>query len=323
MANPRDVTEIAKTTKADFNKVQGLLNGIAGSEKSMEKTWDDLVKQQITAQVERYDVGDDVVKKVLIDWHASVTLGNKRSKYFTPHISGFYMIFMVHGTWYEQYLNYVNNLQNEAGLSKPPSSKAFSKDMETITLKNPNSYMNLMATDIDVPDITEEYTSVSSRLRNSFVPSRNYFVSDFSISYIENINLDVMRYHEAWHKYLNLIKRGEVTGNLSGEDSKTICQEKNKGYFLEMPFSNAIWIAVFRPFTTEIQLLIKLIGVMPVTMPLKQIVGNRSQSKMTVLNISYKAADLQYKFFNNTKEMWEDSGALSSAFKREVMFPTD
>ena len=316
---------MAKTaTKTDFQGVQGLLNGITGSEKSIEKTWDNLVKQQIDSQVARYSVGDnEPVREVLANWHAAVTADIKHSSSFTPHISGFYMIFMVHGTWYEQYLNYVNNLQNEAGLSKAPSGKAFDDSMETTPFKNPTSYMNLMATDIDIPDITEEYTSVSSRLRNSFVPSRNYFVSDFSISYIENINLDVMRYHEAWHKYLNLIHRGEVTGGISAESRKADCQEKNKGYFLEMPFSNAVWVAVFRPFTTEIQLIIKLIGVMPVTMPLKQIVGNRSQSKMTVLNISYKAADLQYKFFNSTKEMWEDGGALSVSFFNEVMFPKD
>jgi hypothetical protein len=61
---------------------------------------------------------------------------------------------------------------------------------------------------------------------------------------------------------------------------------------------------------------------MPVTMPLKQVVGNRSQSKMTVLNMSYKAADLFYKFYNNTQEFLKDAesgGLLASSFKKEVM----
>jgi hypothetical protein len=233
------------------------------------------------------------------------------------------MIFMVHGPWYEDYVKYVAaDGPNNAGLSKAPSGAAlsanFGDDREkvgNVHLNNPGSYFNMLATDIDVPDITEEYISVSSRLRNSFVPSRNYFVSDFSISYVENINLDIMRYHEAWHKYMQLIRRGEDIYKISKAD----CEKANNGYFVEMPYANAVWVAVFKPFTTDIQLLIKLIGVMPVTMPLKQVVGNRSASKMTVLNISYKAADLLYKFYNSTEEFIKDKGMLAESFREEVM----
>jgi hypothetical protein len=202
-------------------------------------------------------------------------------------------------------------------LSKPARAGISDPGTPELSMTNPGSYFNMLATDIDIPDITEEYTSVSSRLRNSFIPSRNYFVSDFNISYIESVNLDVIRYHEAWFKFMQLITRGEIP--FSEED----CILHNSGYFLDMPFSNAVWVAVFKPFTTEIQLLIKLIGVMPVTMPLKQVIGNRSQSKMTVLNISYKASDLLYKFYNNTKEFIEDKGNLAESFRKEVMNPTN
>jgi hypothetical protein len=69
-------------------------------------------------------------------------------------------------------------------------------------------------------------------------------------------------------------------------------------------------------------MLVKLIGVMPVTMPLKQVIGNRSQSKMTVLNISYKAADLFYKFYTNTDELLSDANSnkksLAASFLSEV-----
>jgi len=295
--------------KMDFSIVAPVLNGNGGPKTdSLNTTWDDLVIDQIEGLMKRYSTKDLKILNVLKAWHKNVTIDYKHDTNFTPHVNGFYMIFMVHGPWYEDYLNYVNG-ENKAGLSKPPKE---------LSLKNPGSYFNMLATDIDIPDLTEEYVSVSSRLRNSFVPSRNYFVSDFSISYIENINLDIMRYHEAWHKYLNLIRRGEVNP-YAGKDIN--CSKANEGYFLDMPFSNAVWVAVFKPFTTEIQMLVKLVGVMPVTMPLKQVIGNRSQSKMTVLNLSYKAADLLYKFYNDTSEFLEDveNGALASSFKQEVI----
>jgi len=307
-----------------FDSVPGILKGVYNAQEGKKQTWDNLVASKIKELANSYDINDDKITNILYDWHRQVTLGYKHDKNFSPHVSGFYMIFMVHGTWYEGYRKYVAaNGPNEAGLSKLPKgsvlSSSFNEEREKvgdIHLNNPGSYFNMLATDIDVPDITEEYISVSSRLRNSFVPSRNYFVSDFSISYIENINLDIMRYHEGWHKYLNLVRRGEVNPY---EGSSKQCNNNNNGYFVEVPYSNAVWVAVFRPFTTEIQLLIKLIGVMPVTMPLKQVIGNRSSSKMTVLNISYKAADLFYKFYNNTREFLEDDGNLARAFRTEVM----
>lgn len=312
-----------------FEGIEGLLGGVHNTDSPEQRTWDDIVADQIYKLSTRYGIDNDSsIKTILSKWHSDVTLGYKHDANFAPHINGFYMIFMVHGPWYESYKSYVQGTNfgnqnggvfsstNEIGISELPDGKKFREDMGELTLENPNSYLNMLATDIDIPDITEEYTAVSSRLRNSFVPAREYFVSDFSISYIENINLDVMRYHEAWHKYMNLIRRGEVQVYNSNDNE---CERRSNGYFLDMPFSNAVWVAVFRPFTTEIQLIVKLIGVMPVTMPLKQVIGNRSASKMTVLNLSYKAADIFYKFYNSTSEFIADEGLLAKSFRTEVM----
>ncbi len=280
--------------------------------------WNDIVKKQIADLTQQYS-NDSDVKKALGRWHEDITLGIKHNKNYSPHINGFYMIWMQHGTWYENFL--LSQASTGAGFS-PGTGKVegISASIEDGPLKFStfaNSF-NMLATDIDIPDITQEYTAVSSRIRNSFVPSRNYFVSDFNISYIENINLEVIRYHEAWLKYMERLKRGEI----KAYNDKTECAAANsRDIFLDMPFTNAVWVAVFRPFTTDIQLLIKLMGVMPVNMPLKQVVGNRSNSKMTVLNIQYKAADMFYKFYNGSKGMLEDKGDLFKAFKAEILKP--
>ncbi len=291
----------------------GKINGVG-------KSWDDIVKAQIDNLADKYTDNTEV-NKVLAKWHKDITLGVKHNQNFSPHVNGFYMVWMVHGTWYDKYLKYARSpggILNPSPISQLPYKAAVGDHGGKLDPSTQGNSFNMLATDIDVPDITEEYISVSSRLRNSFVPSRNYFVSDFSISYIENINLEVIRYHEAWHKYLELLKRGEV----EMYDSRDECEASNRDIFLDMPFTNAVWVAVFRPFTTDIQLLIKLVGVMPVTMPLKQVVGNRSASKMTVLNLQYKAADMFYKFYNGTEDMLQDSdGLLQQSFNREIIKP--
>jgi len=297
--------------KQELDKVSKLISA---------ETWDKIVVDQINNASKRY-TGNPTVQKVLANWQYQITSGYKRNMQFSPHINGFYMIFMVHGTWYDhlqkgvgsdwevqssEYLGLKDYFgKNGKGVSEPLT--------KGIPLSNPHSYLNMMATDIDIPDITEEYVSVSSRIRNSFIPSRDYFVSDFSISYIENQDLDIMRYHESWHKYMNLLRRGEIPERVYD------CEDREESYFIDMPYTNAVWVAIFKPFTTDIQALIKLVGVMPVTMPLKQIVGNRSSTKMTVLNLSYKSADIFYKFYKNTNDLLNDDGLLATSFRSEIL----
>jgi hypothetical protein len=268
---------------------------------------EDIIRSQIAGLASKYAGSNSAVANILSEWHASVTLGMRRNPNFSPHVNGFYMIHMISGTWYDRFKDHQNNYTEPLGIS--------SSTTEGI-LKNTNPFY-MMATDIEVPDLTEEYVSVSSRIRNSFIPSRNYFVADFNVSYIENVNLEVIRYHEAWLKYLDLLKRGEV--NMYNSEAECKALNPTDSVFLDMPFTNAVWVTVFEPFTTNIQLLIKLIGVMPVNIPLKQIVGNRSQSKMTVLNMQYKAADMFYKFYNGTEDLLADNGELAKAYKREVL----
>ena len=299
-----------------FRNVQDMLKGKDDSDTNtdidaFDKSWNQFVVDQIDSLYSKYS--NTSVSTVLKTWHKMLTIDPKHSNYFSPHVNGFYMIFMVHGTWYKQYLNYLSG-ENKAGLSAKPEQ---SSNLQSLGVQDQaKSYFNMLATDIEIPDITEEYTSVSSRLRNSFIPSRNYFVSDFNISYVENINLDIIRYHDAWTKYLELLKRGDIPDELYSNDD---CKKGNNGMFLDMPFSNAVWVAVFKPFTFEIQMLIKLMGVLPVTLPLKQIIGNRSQTKLTVLNITYKAADIFYKFYNNFDEFNNDDGILAKSFKNEII----
>ena len=296
--------------KEFFGDASNILNGIENNKTDIYATWNSIVSGKIKELVKKYDVDVPEVNTILETWHKRVTLDYKHDQNFSPHVNGFYMIFMIHGPWYSSYMSESQSYN----MSDKSTSAGLSVGAVPLDINSPNGYFNMLATDIDIPDITEEYISVSSRLRNSFIPNRNYFVSDFSISYIESTNLDVMRYHESWHKYMNLLRRGEtsITNNQNSF--------QDGGYFIEIPYANAVWVAVFRPFTTDIQMLVKLVGVMPVTMPLKQVVGNRSASKMTVLNISYKASDLFYKFYDNTKSFLKDNGALAKAFKNEVLF---
>ena len=269
----------------------------------LKHTWDRAIDSKIGA-ISKGITKNDGIQKVLFQWHKAASMGIKYD--YSPHINGFYMIFMQSGTWFEHYLDYLQSNPNKGNLSDLPSTGSFLQIKKSFPI---------LATDIDVPDITKEYISTSSRLRNSFVASRDYFNSDFGLNYIEDDELTIIKYHEAWHKYINLVKSGELTGHKAVDCSGN----PNGSYFIDVPYANAVWVAVFKPFTTDISLLIKFVGVMPVNMPLKSVVGNRSQSKMTTLNMMYKASNMFYKFYDGTEHVDTDEGELAKSFKEEIL----
>jgi hypothetical protein len=139
-----DVNQNRKLTHT-FEGIPSTLRGMSNSESQGEKTWNDIVAAQIEELTKRYS-GNSSITKILENWHKNVTIDYKYNLGFTPHISGFYMIFMVHGTWYDMYHDYVSS-SNQIGLSEEPDGKKFSgaaeTQMQTIGMNNPYRYMNM------------------------------------------------------------------------------------------------------------------------------------------------------------------------------------
>jgi hypothetical protein len=140
---------------------------------------------------------------------------------------------------------------------------------------------------------------------------------DFNISYIENSDMYIIRYHELWHKAIELYRRGKIQMSLND-----FISTKSK-YFYQVPYANGIFVLIF-DISYQVRGLIYLVGVKPVSMPLKQVVGNRSGSKMTVYNIQYKLSNMYYKFFKDTKDFnkyldQSDKYVLANLFKKNLL----
>ena len=245
------------------------------------------------------------------------TINNLTYKYglsINPFISGKYIIFNINGPWFSKFVNLLND--NDIGII---SDKKFFKSH--FNSENETSKMfSLLATDIDVPEPTKEYINVSSRTQTLTHYQRETILPDFSISYVEDNSMFVVRYHEAWHKMIELYRRGKFAiGDSLLSD--------NSPYFYQVPYSNAIFVLIF-DIQYQVRGLIYLVGIRPVTMPIKQVIGNRSSSKLTVYNISYKLTNMYYKFFSGNDEFFKyiidantnnNNNVLATIFKTQVL----
>ena len=216
--------------------------------------------------------------------------------------NGFYYIHMVHGTWID-HLTSKESLDSNGNRYSAQEYGEFSDGVDKGFFKTINDNYPTYATDIDIPQLNIEYDTLSGRVRNLNYASKVHFASDFSINYIDDNNKNFFKYHETWFKYVEASKKGFF--------KKSILHNTYKGdpsdYFIDVPYFNAVWVAIFDSFSTNIRALIKILGVSPINLPFKQIIGDRGKNELTTLNMNYKSNDMVYKFFENKDDLQASS----------------
>jgi hypothetical protein len=237
---------------------------------------------------------------------------------FIPYTNGNYAVFMQHGPWLKTAIS-----QNNSGLI---NNYVSSLDKNKRADSTQNNILEILGTigsneqpikfsqtilDIDIPEISKEYTPVSTRQKNSFINTRDFTGSDFTMNFLENKKIEVFKYHEMWHKSIELIRDGLMY-------VPEIAKITNE-YLIPNPYSNAVYILIFEPKSMDIAGLIVLFGVLPINLPFKNLVGDRNGAKVTQYTMNYKFVDLQYAFYDGWDKFIKSAkikGTLANYFSK-------
>jgi hypothetical protein len=302
--------------RRNINKEYGIDSEIQEEFKSRVDSVQEFLNAEFTDNIFKTskDISNSsVIINNLKELYLSLTVN--LGKNWHPYVNGRYMIFMVHGPW----VNDIINLKDRYTISESTIDllKKLKANNSGLSF---NNLLPRLATDIDLPQLNNEFINISARNQSLTYFLRQTFLPDFSISYIEDQqNLSIIQYHDAWFKALELYRRGKLNPSNSKD-------RKNSPYFYTVPYLNAVWIVLF-DIAMQIRGIIYLIGIKPVNHPLKEFLGNRSNSKITVYNIQYKTTNMYYEFFKNTDEFVEklnkssqENGMLLYKFKRDMEF---
>ena len=229
-------------------------------------------------------------------------------KSFNPHVSGYYYLQMIPGPW----------VAKMKDIAKQPASGGTPAAVGTTGYHEFSSYSTgtmdstmyanygTVALNIDLPNIDVEYEHISGRIKNISFADKVATGTDFTVNYIENSFIDVFRYHEAWLKYIDAYRRGFIVPGSNETPNST-------EQFIDVTYYNAVWVVIFDPFTINVRGVVKLLGVSPTSLPMKQIIGERGKNELTMMSISYKCNDMVFKFFE------DDSDCNSSPLYNECM----
>jgi hypothetical protein len=104
---------------------------------------------------------------------------------------------------------------------------------------------------------------------------------NFTISYLENATLDVYEMHHSWFHYIEQVILGEVQPTELYYSDKTL------------DYATCAYVIKYKPDLRSITYIGKAIGLFPVSIPTKEVVGTRNNYQTTVYTVPYICTDYQ------------------------------
>ncbi len=181
---------------------------------------------------------------------------------YSPDINGFVFIFMLppHLSGYKQ------TTDQSGTLGKIAKSFAF------------------MGLDFTPPPTTVITSSIPSRSGAINYGAEVEASGQLQITFLDNDKLNVFGYHKTWVNYIEDVSRGTVSPSAEYMDS-----EGDK--FGEIDYATSAYVARFRPtsssFWGDLVYIGKAIGIFPIALPDKEVIGRRDSNEITMLPITY------------------------------------
>lgn len=140
----------------------------------------------------------------------------------------------------------------------------------------------LLAQDISPPELQIVTNDMASTV-NIKMPYGVGKVSggNVTISYLENATLDIYLLHHTWVHYIEDVILGQV--------NPTDMYIQN--YMLD--YATCIYILKYKPDMQSLTYFGKAVGVFPISVPTKEVIGTRNSYQTTVYTISYVCTDYQ------------------------------
>jgi len=174
----------------------------------------------------------------------------------TPDISGYTLIFLV-----------------------PPILSGMAFDvLPTSVMTSRNTIFQAIEFSPPEISITTNMISSSSNVKIPYVIGKTSG-GNMSISYIENTKLDIYAFHNNWLHYMEQVTLGYMSPTQDYIDSG------------ELDYATSAFVIRYRPDMKSMIYIGKAVGIFPINLPNKEIIGRRDNPQLTTFNINYICAD--------------------------------
>lgn len=112
---------------------------------------------------------------------------------------------------------------------------------------------------------------------------------NLSISYLENMKLDMIAFHNNWIHYIEQVVLGYMSPTSEYIESG------------ELDYATSAFVIRFKPDMKSMVYIGKAVGIYPINLPNKDIIGRRDNNQLTTYNINYICTDYRETVLTGNK----------------------
>jgi hypothetical protein len=210
---------------------------------------------------------------------------------FQPDISGYTLIFLIPpelsgyknaGNFTKAETKFHSQLQVDEQKSNFAGSSQFTR------LNEIGKFLTFAATDFTPPASSVNISNFSTRIGNAPYATEVNTSEQLTMNFIDNVQLNVYTYHLIWQEYIR-----DILDGLIEPDSKYIDPGNNGDFATLGPivdYMGSAFIVKYMPDLEKIVYISKCIGVFPINIPSKEILGVRGQHELTTYPYTYSVA---------------------------------
>jgi hypothetical protein len=157
-----------------------------------------------------------------------------------------------------------------------------------------------LALDFTPPQITVNVSDVSSNIGSLSTGAEVHSGGQISITFLDDQDLNCFNFHNVWIEYIKSITTGIIE-----PDSKYLNSDDEDNFGV-IDYATSAYVVRFRPsfsLETDIIYIGKAVGIIPLGMNDKEIIGRRDANELTMLNYSYQCPEYLHTT-GNDKNKW-------------------
>jgi len=233
---------------------------------------------------------------------------------FNPDITGYTLLFMQPPEF--------SAIEYNDGVAKMKNTQLFSQILNKVGLA-PQTITTLMDFSKVYPFMATDYTPPQTQVQSAQVQSRTgalSYASDvhetesISVSFLESNPLTIYKFHLLWVEYMRDILKGEI------QPAKKYLDPEDKSYFGAQDYLASLYIVKYIPDMKTISYASKCIGVFPLGLPSKELIGSRNTNEICVLPFEYSCIEYREYVDGLTTNDWilKELDSLSLSYGRSI-----
>lgn len=205
---------------------------------------------------------------------------------FNPDITGYTLLFMIPPEFSSP--SFANLLASNKTISNTISSLLSTVGMSPQVVNSVNDFAKVY------PFMATEYTPPQTQVQNAQIQTRSgalSYASDvhstetISVSFLESSPLTIYKFHLLWVEYIRELLKGNIE-----PDKKYLEESTNDdplSYYGAQDYLASLYIVKYIPDMKTITYIAKCVGVYPLSLPSKELIGTRSANDICILPFEY------------------------------------